>query len=61
MSFILILIQRRIQTQIMHNEKIQDTIRATGLEEIAHDPPVTSSSVNQPSGVNNPIVVPPHR
>jgi hypothetical protein len=61
LSLILILIQRQIQTQIMHNEKFQDTIHATGLEEVGHDPPVTSSSVNQPSGVNNMIVVPSHR
>jgi hypothetical protein len=35
----------------MYNEKFQNTIGATGLEEIARDPPITSS-VNQPSGVN---------
>ncbi len=46
----------------MHNEKFQDTIHATGLEEIVRDSPATSSSsVNQPSGANNVIVVPPHR
>jgi hypothetical protein len=36
----------------MHNEKFQDTILATGLEEIAKDTPATSSPVNQPNGVD---------
>ncbi len=61
LSFILILIQRRVQTRIMYNEKFQDTDRATGLDEIACDTPGTPPPLNQSNDVNNAIVVPPHR
>jgi len=45
----------------MYNEKFQDTDRATGLDEIACDTPVTPPPLNQSNDVNNAIVVPPHR
>ncbi len=44
----------------MHNEKLQDTDRAKGLDEIACDSPATPPPVNQSGGVNNAIFVPPH-
>jgi hypothetical protein len=43
----------------MHDEKLEDMDRATGLDEVACDPPRTPP-VNQPSSAKNAIFELPH-
>jgi hypothetical protein len=56
-----ILSYRRIQTQIMHQEKCQENNDAKGLDEIACDPPRSPQPMAPTSSGSNGIVVRPHR
>jgi hypothetical protein len=55
------IVQRRIQTQIMHNEKFEDTRDAIGIDEIPCGTTSTSSSGNQQNSSNNTTTTRPHR